>query len=201
MRILVTISLLIIGFNVCAQEASTIKVLDTRSTTPLPTDYNNEVRFEFKMRGSVGVPGSGYYSGLMTIAPWADNSGNKHHQLNFNDGGLFYRSAYPESTSWESWRKIIMTDENDNVGIGTDSPAAKLDLRGTMYVETNSDAVFTFNNTDNSWQFFQFKQSGVRKTWMGLNTQNDFYITRKMGEILYYGVRMLVLEPDHLFMP
>jgi len=181
MRVLLMIGLLILGCNTYAQESSKIKVLDTRSIVPLPTDYNREVRIEFKMRSSVNVPGSGYYSGLMTIAPWSDNSGGKHHQLNFNNGGFFYRSAYPESATWENWRQILMTDENHNVGIGTNSPAAKLDLRGSMYVETNSDAILTFNNTDNSWQFFQFMQSGIRKTWMGLNTQNDFCITKESG--------------------
>ncbi len=124
--------MLIIGLRISAQEASKVKVQDTRAIVPLPIDYNKEVRFEFKMRSAVSVPGSGYYSGLFTIAPWSDNSGGKHHQLNFNNGGLFYRSGYPESSSWENWKQLLMVDENNNVGVRTSSPMYPLDVNGIV---------------------------------------------------------------------
>ncbi|MEP1781590.1 hypothetical protein [Reichenbachiella sp.] len=48
-------------------------------------------------------------------------------------------------------------------------------------VDSNSDAVLSFNNSDDSWQYFQFKRSGVRKTWMGLSNGDDFRITKEGG--------------------
>ena len=39
----------------------------------------------------------------------------------------------------------------------------------------------TFENTDNSWQYFQFKQSGKRKAWMGLNHKNEFCVNKESG--------------------
>jgi len=58
---------------------------------------------------------------------------------------------------------------NGNVGVGTNSPQTKLHISGKTLIETNDDDVLTFNNTDNSWQYMQFKRSGVRHVWMGLN--------------------------------
>ncbi|WP_288341794.1 hypothetical protein [uncultured Roseivirga sp.] len=40
----------------------------------------------------------------------------------------------------------------------------------------------TFNNTDDNWQYVQFKRSGFRKAWFGLySTSNDFYFAKEDG--------------------
>ncbi len=113
-----------------AQNADNIIVNDTRDISSIPANYGRNVRFEFKARTAVEVPGSGNYSGMMTIAPWGDNSGNKNHQLNFNDGGIYYRQGLPQG-NWEAWRKLVIEDANGMVGIGTASPREKLHIRGT----------------------------------------------------------------------
>ncbi|MBI4647037.1 MAG: hypothetical protein HY738_10725, partial [Bacteroidia bacterium] len=71
--------------------------------------------------------------------------------------------------------------DNGNVGIGTDLPNAKLDIRGKIYVKTDDDAILTFDNIDNSWQYIEFKNSGVRKIWMGLDDINNFQIVKENG--------------------
>jgi hypothetical protein len=72
-----------------------------------------------------------------------------------------------------------------NVGIGTTSPQAKLHSLGRHLIETNEDNVVTFNNTDNSWQYMEFKRSGTRYYWMGLDNGNDFYLTKEqIGNIV-----------------
>ena len=68
----------------------------------------------------MGVPGEGLYSGMLTIAPWIpDNSGNKYHQLNFNDGGVYYRMAPSYNAPWEAWRKLAIEDISGNLNIGS----------------------------------------------------------------------------------
>ncbi|MDQ1806476.1 cell wall anchor protein [Chryseobacterium sp. CKR4-1] len=101
-----------------AQQAENLKIHDTRSTNALPSAYNFELKTEFKSRDAIGVPGSGLYSGLLTIAPWKDNSGNKHHQLNFNDGGIFYRNALPADSQWGNWGKLLIESNDGKVRIG-----------------------------------------------------------------------------------
>lgn len=102
-----------------AQQATSLQVQDTRATNSPPSDYKYELKAEFKNRDVIGVPGLGMYSGLLTIAPWGDNSGNKNHQLNFNDGGFFYRNGQPEG-QWESWKKVVLSRPNGYIGVGTD---------------------------------------------------------------------------------
>ncbi len=60
---------------VYAQNAPGLTVQDTRNTNDLPSAYSNVLKAEFKTRSVVGVPGTGNHSGMLTIAPWSDNSG------------------------------------------------------------------------------------------------------------------------------
>jgi hypothetical protein len=88
-----------------------IVVKDTRNTDAATNTYSRQVAFEFKGRANLaGTPGTGTYGGLMTFAPWSDPSGNKHHQLFFNDGGIFYRQGV-HGSPWEAWRQL-MTSTN-----------------------------------------------------------------------------------------
>jgi len=63
----------------------------------------------------------------MTISPWIpDGSGDNNHQLHFNNGGIFYRTGISNSSSWDSWKSIVLTDANGNIGIGTTNPTGRL---------------------------------------------------------------------------
>ncbi|WP_144008911.1 hypothetical protein [Pedobacter africanus] len=121
-----------ISFNNCLAQTNEINVSDTRSVNDLPGFLQRKVRFDFKERAVVSVPGSGEYSATMTIAPWENASGGKNHQLNFNDGGIFYRTGTHSSSSWEQWKKLLIEDTNGRIGIGTESPLAKIDVRGNI---------------------------------------------------------------------
>jgi hypothetical protein len=113
-----------------------ISVEDTRSVDAEPTTYNNEVHFEFKNRSAIGVGGSGSYGGTITMAPWGDDSGDAHHQLHFNEGGVFWRQGQPNSASWNSWQKV-WTQATDGSGSGLD--ADLLDGNNSSYYLDNTD--------------------------------------------------------------
>ena len=122
--------------NSKAQTSNLLSINDTRSINALPNFSSSSIIADFKTRSVIGVPGDGLYSTNLTISQWGntDNTGDKNHQLNFNNGGIFYRSAFPLDPQWGSWRKIILTDENGNVGIGINNPTKKLDI----YSNTNT---------------------------------------------------------------
>lgn len=120
-----------------SQTATKLSVLDTRNINTGPNGFSSEAKIEFKSRSAIGVPGTGTYSGLLTIAPWMlDNSGNKHHQLNFNDGGIYYRTGLPQDATWGSWSKLVLEDTNGNL---TFNGSVKGNLTGgALRIQTTS---------------------------------------------------------------
>jgi len=136
-----------------AQSSTSLIINDTRATNDAPNFIQHSIRADFKERNTIGVPGGGMYSASLTIAPWedTDNSGGVNHQLNFNNGGIFYRNAYPLSPQWGKWQQLLMTDIDGNVGIGTANPKNKLDVKGTIHSQE-----VKVDMTD--WSDFVFKK-------------------------------------------
>ncbi|MDV3950682.1 cell wall anchor protein [Elizabethkingia anophelis] len=157
----ISILLLTIPGFYFAQLASGIAIHDTRSTNNSPSEYRHQIQGDFKYRSTVGVPGEGLYSGMLTIAPWGDNSGDKHHQLNFNNGGIFYRTGLPEG-QWEDWKQLLTTNSNGNVGIGTKSPATNLEVSGIIRASSSNDeggSIDIYNSSKtgtnvNTWRIY-----------------------------------------------
>jgi len=104
-----------------AQSPTSLAINDTREINDAPNFIKHSIRADFKERSVIGVPGSGNYSASLSIAPWedTDNSGGANHQLNFNDGGIFYRNAYPLNSKWGGWAQLLMTDPNGDTRIGS----------------------------------------------------------------------------------
>ena len=95
--------------------ANGIAIYNTRDVNDLPNFAKQTFRVDFKRRSIIGVPGTGEYSSNITLAPWADASGNLNHQLNFNDGGIYYRSGNFNNSTWNAWQKIMTTDAAGNI--------------------------------------------------------------------------------------
>jgi hypothetical protein len=109
---------------------------------------------------------------------------------NATEGNVYFQIGNGPNT-WETKIKIgegegvntklLLNPDGGNVGIGTNSPLAKLHIEGRTYIKTDDDNVITFENTDNSWQYIEFKSNGVRKTWMGIDAVNNFRIGKQTG--------------------
>ncbi|WP_299158426.1 cell wall anchor protein [uncultured Tenacibaculum sp.] len=168
-KLFIIIPSLLLSFSIFSQTSDRVKVLDTRNTNEIPYYYNNEVKFEFKKRDIINSPGLGAYSGLFTFAPWSDNSGGLKHQLNFNTGGIFYRRG-SIGTGWNNWYELLTKDADGSIS-----------NKAPIRITTNSDSPLSFINTDNSSQYIQFIQSGSRKVYVGLDTHNNFVITKENG--------------------
>lgn len=182
MKKLLFTTILLTSIHLLGQKAESIKVLDTRDTKNPPTSYNNEVKFEFKRRNAIGFSGL-TYSGLMTIAPWVDNSGNDHYQLSFNSDGLFYRTGMPDNEKWGYWRKILTSH--------TDVP---------INITTNAHGVLNFKNPNDNWQYIQFIGKEKRKAWMGIDPSNNFCVVKENGgNIIFNGTNVGIgtASPKH----
>ncbi|WP_440066366.1 cell wall anchor protein [Tenacibaculum discolor] len=169
-KIIITALFVSFSFKIGAQTADNIKVLDTRYDNFAPSYYNHEVKFEFKKRENIGVPGTGYYSGLLTFAPWSDNSGRHHHQLNFNEGGLFYRNGLPDEENWNAWKEVLVKNADGSISTS-----------GRLNINTTTHGVLNFSNPNNTWQYIQYIQSGVRKAYVGISPSNNFVIGKNDG--------------------
>lgn len=123
--------------------SSGITVFDTRDIDDLPNFNKKAIRADFKSRSTIGVPGIGIYSSNVTISPWFDKSGNLNHQLNFNDGGIYYRQGHFDETTWRTWSKVLLDKGNQSI-------TGNLDINGIIRtkevrIEATGWADFVFN--------------------------------------------------------
>jgi len=142
-RMIITLFLSLVAILSYAQTSGdNLKINDTRTINDSPNFIKACFRADFKWRNVIGVPGIGNYSSNITIAPWYDSSGNLNHQLNFNDGGIFYRTGSHDATAWNVWKKIMIVNADGSV-------PDKLVVGGTIYtrevkVEVNAGADHVF---------------------------------------------------------
>jgi hypothetical protein len=130
-----------------------------------PNTYINEAYFEYKNRSVLNVPvaaGGGTHGGLFSFAPGAFSN---DHQLFFGDDGLYHRRTDANAASWagSTWYKLLtgedingttnyvskftspttlgdsqIFDNGASVGIGTNTPGAKLAVNGDFRAATNA---------------------------------------------------------------
>ena len=156
----------------------TLYIPDTRDVDDAPTAFGKEVAFDFKRRDTVGVPGSGNFSGMMTIAPWHNNSGDAHHQLNFNEGGLFWRQGQPQNEAWGSWARIPH-----------DGLASAFTFNGEVSIMADSKGVVfssgNFGNGNTTDLFFNKDDVGFNQSEFVLYNQNNNITANRYFQLQY----------------
>jgi hypothetical protein len=137
--------LFIFNFQLNAQSVTDLlKIHDTRNVNDAPNFLAQRLRIDLKARTTLNVPGSGSFSSNITLAPWSDASGGLVHQLNFNDGGMFYRTGVFNSGTWNPWRKIFIESAYGGYRLG-EGESASLGEGTKLYFLGASD------NTDQLW--------------------------------------------------
>lgn len=114
------ISLLLGGITltISAQEATSLKVEDTRDIDDLPNFNKKSVRYDFKRNVNLGLPSIGTdskFAGVFTISPWHHYSGGFNYQLAFHNDGLYYRQGHFEEEQWRPWRRMMIGETNGDL--------------------------------------------------------------------------------------
>ena len=168
-------------------QSTYISVQDTRNTNEVPAFYKTKLSVDFKQSSVIGLPGASDFSGLLTFAPWIDNTGGKNHQLAFSEGGLSYRIGSHLAAGWEPWRKIIIENSDGRLGLGTNSPAGKLHIIGTPESSTGSSLILGDTNLSNLRlgynTSYTWIQSHGRVPLFINEVGNDVFITPDAGNV------------------
>jgi hypothetical protein len=90
----------------------------------------------------------------------------------------------------------LFVNQDGNVTVGL-SQTSNLLVNGSVSthdivnISTDNDNVLTFQNSDNSWQYISFYTNSTRKTWMGIDPNNNFNISKENGgNILFNGANV-----------
>lgn len=111
-------------------QSTHLTIADTRNLTTVPEDYSQKLKSEFKLGSAINAP-SGTYVYTLGLRGWRDDTGGPAHELAFAPDHLYLRSG-TSTGGWRAWREILVTDSWGNVGIGTNTPKAKLAVDGNI---------------------------------------------------------------------
>lgn len=105
-----------------------------------------------------------------TYGYYIENNGNGNNQQAFyfghanGDKNIFGISA--SSNTGENWNSRFVINQNGNIGIGTNTPLYKVDIRGAIGID---NGYIVLNPTNNST-----KKMAIRNAYGGLFIYNDF---------------------------
>lgn len=147
------LSMLILCIAISAKGQNKLMFLDSRSVGTSPDSYSYSFEPHFKYGSSIGLSSTGgnpFYA-LLGFRAWLpDGTGGKAHELAFsNDSRIFFRSG--NSPTWESWRTLLVSNEQGFYGIGTTNPTEMLSVKGK--IRAHEIKVETAN-----WPDFVFKK-------------------------------------------
>ncbi|MCK7555086.1 hypothetical protein MKQ70_08720 [Chitinophaga sedimenti] len=155
--------------EIAFSQSTYVQINDTRNYSSSPNEYNQEIRGEFKLRTAMGISGTSLFGGQLTIAPWADVSGNNIHQFGFIDEGLFYRQGTQGVNTLHPWTKLLTSTGLQNVN-------------GKLFLSHADDDLLTLQTTEtNSWAYMQFLDPTKRTAYFGVSTANNLEIAKEHG--------------------
>lgn len=114
-----------------SSQTNNLHIVDSRDVATAPGDYRQALKGSFKLGTVMGISNGEYYYSLLGLRGWVDDSGGSAHELAFSNNSVLYRTGF-ESSGWSSWRRILIEDKNGFVGIGTNTPLAKLSVNGNI---------------------------------------------------------------------
>lgn len=107
----------------------------------------------------------------------------------YPDGDLKLRQWFPGGNRWSGWRTVLVTDENNFLGLGIDQPLAQLDVYREMRLSSinERDNVYLRINRGNSGRdraLISFGQGNQYAWHLGLlyrggAPNSDFFISQK----------------------
>jgi hypothetical protein len=162
----ISLLLSLLATTFCAFSQSALSVADTRDMVTSPISYNRSFQVHFKRNTAIGLPVAPY-STILGLRGWQDDSGGKAHELAFTNTDLYLRSGL--NNGWEGWRKILVENIDGDVGVGTVTPASKLDIRGSLTIDNATDA-YVFTGTGNAElnRYLTLLNSSASRTASGL---------------------------------
>lgn len=87
--------------------SNSVRSLDTRAVNPLPTtDLKSGVWFDFKQSSTISLTGASTYAATVTMAPYADDSGNNQtaFRLAQSGGNMFFQTY--TAGAWLAWNSL-----------------------------------------------------------------------------------------------
>ncbi|MGJ1448148.1 hypothetical protein ACR79S_15110 [Sphingobacterium spiritivorum] len=187
-----------------------LSVEDSRSIPTTPLQYNYKLKPSLKFNTVLGLTAPRFYSTVLGIRGWGDDSGGKAHELAFTDADLYIRSGY--DAGWEAWRKIIAADNRGYVGIGTSNPQTQLevgppssDVSAGIFHSTGAQswghvlALVTDNGFDNPKLLFSYRNKAKQWAIGGGHSSNSFSIWEDGGDGVYgsgFGNARFTILPE-----
>jgi hypothetical protein len=148
----------------------------TGTYLPLTIFTNNTERLRIDTSGNVGIGTSSPSSKLDVAGDVYISSSGTTRSKWFSDGSLVYLTA--ESTIpftiWSNSAERMRIDSSGNVGIGTSSPTARLDVTGSSFATANVNFAQRTDDTTVS----------TAVTW---SSSNGNYMARNLGGALTFN--------------
>lgn len=126
------------------------KFTDTRAVATKPNDYNDSLKcVGIKQNSTIGSPSTDSYSYVIGTRMWSDSSGGKSHEFALNDSGVFTRRG--STTSWESWEKIVTSDNSDVLNkklVANSTAAATITTKQLRNIYAGTDSISSLTAGD-----------------------------------------------------
>ncbi len=118
------------------QASQTLTINDTRTENPSPGDHMSNFASRIVADFKRGTPDNSYFSSVLSVVPWHDQSGGYPSQLSFTiDGRLFYRIGADQLT-WGPWHQISFCDGTVSNALRATADAAGNNIQSTYAKKT-----------------------------------------------------------------